>query len=75
MSTIVVDALKEIVFHNGVLRVECMAAGPNGVLTPSGILVIPGQVAVAVVQSLGTAIDELDKKLREQAAANAAAKN
>lgn len=75
MSTIVVDSLKEIVFHNGVLRVECMAAGPNGALTPSGTLVIPGSVAGAVVHSLGKAIEELDKKLREQAAAKEAVKN
>jgi hypothetical protein len=75
MSTIVIDSLKEIVFHNGVLRIECMAAGPNGTLTPSGTLVIPGPVAGPVVHSLGKAIEELDKKLREQAAAKELVKN
>jgi hypothetical protein len=75
MSTLVVDSIKEVVLHNGVVRVECMAAGPSGALTPSGTLVIPGAVAAGVVQSLVTALHELDKKVREQVAEKAAVKN
>ena len=75
MNTIVIDGLREAVFHNGVLRVECMAAGQGGALTPSGTLVIPAAVATQIVQGLAKALQELDQKVREKQAAEAAQPN
>ena len=30
MSMIMVDGIKDIVFHNVIVRIDCLAAGPNG---------------------------------------------
>jgi hypothetical protein len=69
MSLILIDRVASVVFHAGVLRVECMSSGPNGEERPSGTLLIPGPAAGLILQSLVGATQELDKRLREQAAA------
>ena len=66
MTQILVDAVTNLSIHNGVLRIECMAVGPDGKQHPSGTLVIPGAVAVQVLQALINGTQELEKKLREQ---------
>ena len=65
MTQILVDGITNISFHNGVLRIECAAAGPEGKPQPSGTLAIPGAVAGSVLQSLIKGTQELDKKVRE----------
>ena len=69
MSVTLIDGLKTVAFHNGVLRIDCVAAGPNGEERPSGTLLIPGNQAGPVLQALVKATQELDKRLREQQAA------
>ena len=73
ISVILVDRIGSIVLHNGLLRVDCITAGPNNEERAGGTLLIPGNRAAAVLQSLVGAVQELDKRLREQAqqAANA----
>ena len=66
MNDILIDAVKAVTFHNGLLRIECIAAGPNNEPRPSGTLLIPGNVAGPILQSLTQALQELDKKMREQ---------
>ena len=73
MQTILIDGIKDVVLHNGVMRVECLAAGPNGSQQPSGTLLIPAHIAGPVVQTLANAFAELDKKLRSQLETNAEA--
>jgi hypothetical protein len=68
MSMIMVDGIKDIVFHNGIVRIDCLAAGPNGEQRPSGTIVIPANVTGPILQSLANAMQELDKKIREHAA-------
>ena len=36
MTQILVDGLKNITFHSGVLRVECATVGPDGKPSPFG---------------------------------------
>jgi hypothetical protein len=67
MTYVLIDAIKAITFHNGLLRVDCVAAGPNNEERSAGTLLIPGNQAGAILQSLTQAMQELDKKLREQA--------
>jgi hypothetical protein len=69
MSLTLIDAVKSVVFHNGVLRIDCIAAGPNGEERPSGTLLIPGNQAAQVLNALVEATQELEKRLREQAGA------
>jgi len=68
MSVVLIDGLKAAAIHNGILRIECVAVGPNGEERPSGTLLIPGHQAGAVLKALVDATQELDKRLREQAA-------
>ncbi|MFO1084349.1 MAG: hypothetical protein U1E21_07290 [Reyranellaceae bacterium] len=72
MSMIMVDGIKDIVFHNGIVRIDCLAAGPNGEQRASGTIVIPANVTGPILQSLANAMQELDKKIREHAAEMAA---
>jgi len=67
MSVILVDRVGSVVFHNGILRVDCIASGPNNEERLAGTLLIPANQAAAVLQSLVGAAQELDKRLREQA--------
>jgi hypothetical protein len=73
MSTILVDRVGSVVFHNGILRVDCVATGPNSEERPAGTLLIPANQAAAVLQALVGAAQELDRRLREQAQQTAAA--
>ena len=66
MTQILVDGIKNITFHSGVLRVECATVGPDGKSYTSGSLVIPGPVAGQVLQALIKGMQELEKKVREQ---------
>ena len=66
MQILLIDGIKDIVLHNGVLRVDCVSAGPNGQQQPSGTLLIPANIAAPVVQTLANALQELDRKMREQ---------
>jgi hypothetical protein len=72
MPKILVDGIKDVVFHNGIIRVECVSVGANGEQHPSGTLMIPGSMTGPVLQALANAVQELDKKIREHAAEQAA---
>jgi hypothetical protein len=66
MQLLLIDGIKDVVLHNGMLRVDCVSAGPNGAEKPSGTLLIPANIAGPVVQTLANALAELEKKIREQ---------
>ena len=71
-NVILVDRITNVAVANGVLRVECAAASASssGQEKPSGTVLIPAVVAGQVVQTLINAMQELDKKAREAAAAS-----
>jgi hypothetical protein len=69
MQIVLIDGIKDVVLHNGMLRVDCVSAGPNGGENASGTLLIPGNIAGPILQNLATALTELEKKVREQAEA------
>ena len=71
---ILIDAVKAVTIHNGLLRVDCTVAGPNNEERSSGTLLIPGNQRRPILRALTQAIQELDKKLREQAQQAPAAK-
>jgi hypothetical protein len=72
-NVILVDRIGNVSVANGVLRVECTCAGPAGQERPAGTVLIPTLVAGQVIQSLLNALQELDKKAREAAAASSGA--
>ena len=67
MAQIFIDGVKSVTMHNGVLHLECVAAGPNNEERPSGTVLIPANQAAVVLRALTQAVQELDKKIREQA--------
>lgn len=72
MTTILTDRIGSVIFQNGILRVDCMTAGPNNQERLSGTMLVPVNQAGAVLQSLIGAMQELDRRLREQIKQNQA---
>jgi hypothetical protein len=72
MSITLIDGIKDVVFHNGIVRIECVGVGANGAQYPSGTLIIPGNVTGPVLQALVKAMQELDKKMRDHVTEQAA---
>jgi hypothetical protein len=66
-SQILIDGVKAVAIHNGLLRVDCVAAGPNNEERSSGTLLIPGNQAGPILRALTQAMQKLDKRSREQA--------
>jgi hypothetical protein len=73
MSTVLIDRIGAVVLQNGVMRIDCVAAGPNSEERPSGTLLIPASQAGTVLQSLVGAAQELDRRIREQVQQNGSA--
>ena len=69
-NVILVDRIANVAVANGVLRIECVSTSASGQEKPSGTVLIPANVAGAVVQSLVNAMQELDKKAKEAMAAS-----
>jgi len=67
-NVIIVDRISNIAVSNGILRIVSMSA--SGQEKPSGTVLIPANVAGAVVQSLVNGMQELEKKLRGAMAAS-----
>ena len=70
MSVMLIDRIAAVVLHNNVVRIDCVMSGPNREEQPAGTLLIPGNQAAAILQSLINSMRELDKRLREQAGAS-----
>jgi hypothetical protein len=66
MSITLIDRIASVTFQHGLLRVDCVAAGPNNEERPSGTLLIPANQAGPVLQALIGATQELDRRVREQ---------
>jgi tetratricopeptide (TPR) repeat protein len=69
---ILIDGVKAVSLHNGLLRIDCVAAGPNNEERSVGSLLIPGNRAGPILRSLTQAVQELDRKVRKQAPPGAA---
>ena len=66
---ILVDDIKAVTVHNGLLRIDCVAVSPNNEKRSAGILLIPGNRAGRILRSLTQAVQDLDKKMRQLATA------
>jgi hypothetical protein len=67
MTQMLVDRITAISIHNGVLRIECSAVGPKGEQETVGTLLIPASQAGPFVQTLVKNMQELEKRVAEQA--------
>ena len=66
MSQILVDTITNVTLANGVVRVDCVATGPNNEQRPSGTVLIPAPQAGVVLNALINAVQELQRKQQEQ---------
>jgi hypothetical protein len=66
MSEILIDAISNVTVAGGLIRVDCVAIGPNNQQRPSGTLLIPGPQAGPVLTALVNAMKELQRKQQEQ---------
>ena len=71
MSQILIDGIANVTFAGGIVRVDCVMAGPNNEQRPSGTLLIPGQQAGPILNALVNAMNELQRKQQEQQAGEA----
>jgi hypothetical protein len=68
MSEVLIDGITNVTISGGLVRIDCVAVGPNNQHRPSGTLLIPAPQAGAVLNSLVNAMKELQRKQQEQAA-------
>jgi tetratricopeptide (TPR) repeat protein len=61
------DAVKAVTIHNGLLRIDCVGIGTKEQERLSGILLIPASQARQILRSMVQAVHELKNKLRQQA--------
>ena len=66
MTTTLIDGIKAVSLQNGVVRIDTFEGGPNNEERLSGTLLVPANRAGQIVGALTQALQELDKKLREQ---------
>jgi hypothetical protein len=66
MSQILIDGITNVTIAHGLVRVECVVAGPNKEQRPSGTLLIPAAQAAPVLNALVNAMKELQRKQQEQ---------
>jgi hypothetical protein len=66
MSQILIDGISNVTVAGGLVRVDCVALGPNNQHRPSGTLLIPGPAAGPVLSALVKAMKELHRQQQEQ---------
>jgi hypothetical protein len=69
-NLMVVERIANIAVSNGIVRIECVALNAAGQEKPSGTMLIPANLAGPLIHSLVKGMQQLDKKVREAAAAN-----
>jgi hypothetical protein len=67
MSQILIDGISNVTVAAGLVRVDCVAVGPNHQQRPSGTLLIPRPAAGPVLSALVKAMKELQRRQEEQA--------
>jgi hypothetical protein len=70
MSVMLIDRIAAVTVQNNLVRIDCVMSGPNQEERASGTLLIPGNVAAPVLQSIISALKTLETRMREQAAAS-----
>jgi hypothetical protein len=68
-TQILLERVGKVGFVNGIVRIECLSAGPDGKGESSGTLLIPGAEAGKALSALVKALQELHKKVLEKTGA------
>jgi hypothetical protein len=71
MTQMLIDGIKAITLHSNVVRIQCVLVGAEGKPEDGGTLLIPGAEVASTIQTLVNGLQEVQKQLRERAAAPA----
>jgi hypothetical protein len=69
MTQMLIDGIKSITMHSNVVRIHCAVVGPDGKQEDAGTLLIPGGEVGPIMQTLIKGLNEMEKQIRERAAA------
>jgi hypothetical protein len=69
MTQMLIDGVKSITLHGNVVRIHCVVVGVEGKQEDAGTLLIPGSEVGAIMQILANGLQEMQKQMRERAAA------
>jgi len=60
------DALSKVTFSNNNLRITLVQNGPDNTQIESGTLIVPGNMAAGLVQSLANSLKQLEEQIKAQ---------
>ena len=60
------DALSKVTFSNNNLRIALVQNGPDNEQIEAGTLIVPGNMAAALVNSLANSLKQLDEQIKAQ---------
>jgi len=70
MTTTLIEGIKAVSLQNGIVRIDTFEGGPNNEERVTGTLLVPANRAGQIVGALTQALQELEKKIREQQSQN-----
>ena len=60
-----IEQIGAATFANGLVRIQCLAAGADGQLKETGTIEVPGNVAAELVNALVNTLNSLETQLSE----------
>jgi hypothetical protein len=69
MAHMFIDGIRSITAHGNVVRIQCFSVGPEAKQEDAGTLLIPGSEVGPIMQTLINGLQEMQKQMRERAAA------
>ena len=63
----IIEQIGAATFANGLVRIQALAAGPDGQVRESGVIEVPGNIVAEVVNNLVKTLNSLETQLSESA--------
>jgi|TARA_B100001146_G_C16178925_1_gene433712 hypothetical protein len=70
----IIEQIGAATFANGLVRIQALAAGPDGQVRESGVIEVPGNIVAEVVNTLVKTLNTLETQLSEAAEAEQSTK-
>ena len=70
----IIEQIGAATFANGLVRIQALAAGPDGQVRESGVIEVPGNIVAEVVNNLVKTLNTLETQLSEAAEAEQSTK-
>ena len=66
----IIEQIGSATFANGLVRIQALAAGPDGQVRESGVIEVPGNIVAEVVNNLVKTLNTLETQLAEAEKSN-----